>query len=246
MKAPSIPPDEFRERQRRAAEATKERGFDGLLVWSRGGTSVDFYGDVMYLTNHHSPFPPNQDTTQWSGRSFSALVLPTEGEPTIVVDLPDPPLDQIYVEDVRPTLRVPQTAAQGLLRREEALASQVAADQLDELLRQVRDVADGLVSDRAALAVGAAQQVADVLPARAAHPAVGDDVDRPTSARHDWTMTGRSDGTQASLMTTQRQMQPTAKPLPLRDQRLRRPRLVRELRPRSTCPRSTPIHRWCW
>jgi Xaa-Pro dipeptidase len=112
--APSIPREEFVERQRRAVEAAREQGLDGLLVWSRGGTSVDFYGDNMYLANHHSPFPPNQDTTQWAGRSFSALVLPVDGAPAIVVDLPDPPLDQIYVADVRPTLRVPQAAARAL------------------------------------------------------------------------------------------------------------------------------------
>ena len=118
---PTIAPAEFRERQRHAVEAAAEQGFDALVVWSRGGTSVDFYGDVMYLTNHHSPFPPNQDTAQWSGRSFSALVLPVDAESTLVVDLPDPPLDQIYVQDVRPTLRVPQETARVL--REKGLTS---------------------------------------------------------------------------------------------------------------------------
>jgi Xaa-Pro aminopeptidase len=114
----TIPKEEFLNRQRRAVALAADRGLDGLLVWSRGGTSVDFYGDNMYLANHHSPFPPNQDTRQWSGRSFSALVLPVDGEPAIVVDLPDPPLDQIHVDDVRATLRVPQVAAR-LLREKE-------------------------------------------------------------------------------------------------------------------------------
>jgi len=102
---------EFLQRQQRAVERAAEQGFDALLVWSRGGTSVDFYGDVMYLANHHSPFPPNQDTAQWSGRSFSALIMPVDGEPTLVVDLPDYDPNQIHVDDVRSVLHVPQAAA---------------------------------------------------------------------------------------------------------------------------------------
>jgi Xaa-Pro aminopeptidase len=111
--APDIARSEFLARQGRAVEGAGERGLDALVVWSRGGTSVDFYGDVLYLANHHSPFPPNQDTPQWSGRSYSALVLPVEGEPALVVDLPELPPD-IAVDDVRSTLKVPQTLAEVL------------------------------------------------------------------------------------------------------------------------------------
>jgi Xaa-Pro aminopeptidase len=129
----SIPPQEFKERQARALRAAADRGLDGLLVWSRGGTSVDFYGDVLYLANHHSPFPPNQDTTRWAGRSYSALVLPVEGGPTLVVDLPDPPLDRLQVDDVRATLRVPQTAA-AVLREKGLAAGRVGLVGRDTLL----------------------------------------------------------------------------------------------------------------
>jgi Xaa-Pro aminopeptidase len=108
---------EFRERQRRATEAAAERGLDALVVWSRGGTSVDFYGDVFYLANHHSPFPPNQDTPQWSARSYSGLVLPAEGDPVLVVDLPEFDPDQLHVDDIRSTLHVPQGVAQVLRER---------------------------------------------------------------------------------------------------------------------------------
>lgn len=108
---------EFRARQLRAKEAAAERGLDALLVWARGGTSVDFYGDVLYLANHHSPFPPNQDTPQWSARSYSGLILPVEGEPVLVVDLPEFDAGQIHVDDVRSTLHVPQTLAAVLQER---------------------------------------------------------------------------------------------------------------------------------
>ncbi len=113
--AETISAAEFTERQRRATEAARERGFDALVVWSRGGTSVDFYGDGFYLTNHHSPFPPNQDTPAWSARSYSGLLLPAEGDPVLVVDLPEFDPDLIHVDDIRSTLHVPQTFA-GVLK----------------------------------------------------------------------------------------------------------------------------------
>ena len=109
-----IPPQEFADRRNKAVRAARDRGLAGLLIWSRGGTTVDYYGDVLYLTNHHSPFPQNSETTQWSSRSYSALILPTDDDPVLVVDLPDYPRDRIYVDEVRPTLKVPQTVAYNL------------------------------------------------------------------------------------------------------------------------------------
>jgi len=115
MSAPgAVIAEEFLDRQRRATEAAAERGFDALVVWSRGGTSVDFYGDVFYLANHHSPFPPNQDTPQWSARSYSGLVLPVDGEPVLVMDLPEFDADAIHVDEIRSTLHVPQGLASAL------------------------------------------------------------------------------------------------------------------------------------
>ncbi|HLL87542.1 MAG TPA: hypothetical protein VK387_09555, partial [Thermoleophilaceae bacterium] len=113
----TVTAEEFRDRQRRATEAAAERGLDALVVWARGGTSVDFYGDVLYLSNHHSPFPPNQDTPRWSARSYSGLVLPVSGEPALVVDLPEFEADAIHVDDIRSTLHVPQGLAQALRDR---------------------------------------------------------------------------------------------------------------------------------
>jgi Xaa-Pro aminopeptidase len=108
---------EFKDRQRRAVTAAAERGLDGLIVWARGGTSVDFYGDVLYLTNHHSPFPPNQNTPMWSARSYSGLLLPVDGEPALVVDLPEFDPGVLYVDDIRSALHIPQTFAEVLAER---------------------------------------------------------------------------------------------------------------------------------
>jgi Xaa-Pro aminopeptidase len=115
--ASAVPAQEFKDRQARVVEQARERGLDAVLVWSRGGTSVDFYGDVLYLTGHHSPFPPNQDTTEWSGRSYSAAILPVHGEPALVLDLPDHDPDALHVDDIRSVIRVPQTAAAILRER---------------------------------------------------------------------------------------------------------------------------------
>jgi Xaa-Pro aminopeptidase len=113
----AVAKEEFRERQQRATRAAAERGLDALVVWARGGTSVDFYGDVLYLSNHHSPFPPNQDTPHWSARSYSGMVLPVDGSPALVVDLPEFDADLIEVDDIHSTLHVPQTLARVLAER---------------------------------------------------------------------------------------------------------------------------------
>lgn len=163
MSAQTVDRAEFRERQRRATEGAAERDLDALVVWARGGTSVDFYGDVLYLANHHSPFPPNQDTPQWSARSYSGLVLPVGGEPVLVVDLPEFDPEAICVGEVRSNLHVPQTLARalrelgldsgrlGLSGRDTLLVSQlrlieaelgheVAFEPADEILERMRMV----------------------------------------------------------------------------------------------------------
>jgi Xaa-Pro aminopeptidase len=109
-----IPAKEFAERRKKAVQAAKERNLAGLLVWSRGGSTVDYYGDVLYLTNHHSPFPHNSETPLWTARSYSALILPVDSDPVLVVDLPDFPEEQTHLDDVRPTLKVPQKVAEVL------------------------------------------------------------------------------------------------------------------------------------
>ena len=57
MKAPAIPMDDYPKRQAQVAEEAGERGLDGLLVWSTGGSALDGYGDVFWLTNHYSQPP---------------------------------------------------------------------------------------------------------------------------------------------------------------------------------------------
>lgn len=95
---PKIPAHEFAERRARAVKATAAAGLDALLVCSRGGGTVDRFADVMYLTNFYTSFPytPDHDGS-WSGRAHSFLVLPANGKPQLVIDMPK--TADVHVED---------------------------------------------------------------------------------------------------------------------------------------------------
>src|SRR5258708_29688911 len=85
---PAAPPEsEFEDRWRRALEQCAARGLDGLLVISRGASSVDSYADVFYLSNHYGNMGFTPDfQSYWVGRSHSAVVLAHGREPRLIVD----------------------------------------------------------------------------------------------------------------------------------------------------------------
>ena len=89
-----IPVAEFAARRAKAVEAARAEGLDGLVVCGRGGGALDRYADLMYLTNHYSPFPFIPDLKDnWTGRAHSFLLLPCAGDPVLIVDVP-------YVEQI--------------------------------------------------------------------------------------------------------------------------------------------------
>ena len=97
------------------AEACSRRGLDGLLAWSRGGGTVDSCGDLFYLANFCTPVPRHQNQAPlWVGRGYGAIYVPADGEPVLVVDLPDYRADIVAVDDVRFGLDVPGTVAGAL------------------------------------------------------------------------------------------------------------------------------------
>lgn len=118
----AISSQEFEDRREIVRQKARESGFAGLVLFSRGGTTVDFYGDVMYLTNFHSTFPVIQDAPTWTARGHAALIMPTEGDPVLVTDYLDGSRDHIEVDDIRETLQVPQ--AIGKVIRELGLAGE--------------------------------------------------------------------------------------------------------------------------
>ena len=84
-----IPLSEFTARRANAIERARAEGLDGLVVCGRGGGALDRYADLMYLTNHYSPFPFIPDLKgNWTGRAHSFLLLPCAGDPVLIVDVP--------------------------------------------------------------------------------------------------------------------------------------------------------------
>ncbi len=100
-----IPRGEFVDRRAELRERVAERGLDGVLVVSRGANGADWGADVVYLTNHYSPFPQIPDRPPaWSGRGLSALVMPVSEDGTLVVEIPDWREDLVVAQDVRVSL----------------------------------------------------------------------------------------------------------------------------------------------
>jgi Xaa-Pro aminopeptidase len=98
---PVIPTTEYAERRSRAAATARELGYEGLIIWSRGGATYDNFGDVFYLTNHYASFPwINDKPPVWTGRGGAAVVVRADGESELIVDIPDYRADLVVVDSV--------------------------------------------------------------------------------------------------------------------------------------------------
>lgn len=85
-----ISTEEFAERRSRAAEMANAEGLEGLLVCSRGGGTLDRFGDVFYLTNYYTSFPYIPDLPHvWSARAHTFVVLSAKGDCILVTDAPN-------------------------------------------------------------------------------------------------------------------------------------------------------------
>jgi len=108
-----IDKSEYGQRWERVQEACREAGLDGLVAISRCGAIPDSYADVMYLANHYDPFVLCQDIPRWwVGRSHAGVVVPLDGEPVLVIDIPDWRRDLVAVDDVRLSFNVPTGVAE--------------------------------------------------------------------------------------------------------------------------------------
>ncbi len=82
--------DEYRLRARRLADEATARGLEGVVVWSKGGGTVDRYADILYLTNHYTQFPHIPDLPPyWAGRGHAACVVTHEAETILISDIAD-------------------------------------------------------------------------------------------------------------------------------------------------------------
>jgi len=86
----AIAPCEFAARRQRTVELVRRDDLKGLLVFARGGGTLDRYADVLYLTNYYTPYPYIPDLLgNWSARAHTSFVLPATGEPTLIIDSPN-------------------------------------------------------------------------------------------------------------------------------------------------------------
>jgi Xaa-Pro aminopeptidase len=154
-----IPRGEFAARRAALRERIAERGLDGVLVVSRGANGPDWGADVVYLTNHYSPFPQIPDRPPaWSGRGYGAVVMPADEDASLVVEIPDWREDLVVCDDVRVSLDLWAGTARalsdrgltsgriGLIGRESF--PYVAADRIREALPDLELVwADDVIED---------------------------------------------------------------------------------------------------
>jgi Xaa-Pro aminopeptidase len=102
---------EYFARQETLRALAVEHGYAGVLAWSRGGGGQDRYADVYYLTGFytHQPFVPDlaskaeaDSEWRWRAAGHAAVVIPSEGPVTLVVDSaylqdPQPVADEVVV-----------------------------------------------------------------------------------------------------------------------------------------------------
>ncbi len=81
---------EFRARQKNFAATLIAAGLDGAIVVSRGGSTLDRYANVLYLTGHyqHYSYLPESPPI-FSGRAHNCLVIDAEGGNVLCVAVPE-------------------------------------------------------------------------------------------------------------------------------------------------------------
>jgi Xaa-Pro aminopeptidase len=113
-----IPRSEYEARWQRVQQACRDEGLDAIVAVSRGGAVPDSYADVMWLANHYNAFVYCADLPRWwVGRSHPAVVIPAQGEPTLLVDIPDWNRDLVALDDVRIVFDVPKAIADVLAEK---------------------------------------------------------------------------------------------------------------------------------
>jgi Xaa-Pro dipeptidase len=97
-----IAAEEYAGRRTLAAAAAAARGLDAILVWSAGGSTLDAFGDVFYLTSHYPVEPKSWDRRPfWTGFGRAAVVLLADGDAALLVGPPDWRTDLVKIDDVR-------------------------------------------------------------------------------------------------------------------------------------------------
>jgi Xaa-Pro aminopeptidase len=73
-----------------------------VLVWSAGGSTLDAFGDVVYLTHHYAVEPRAADwEPHWTGFGNCATLVDADGSSVLLVGPPDWRRDLVHADDVR-------------------------------------------------------------------------------------------------------------------------------------------------
>ncbi|WP_122408822.1 M24 family metallopeptidase [Pseudomonas viridiflava] len=97
-----IPKAEYESRWKRAQASAKANGVEALVVWGKGGGTVDTANDLIYLANYCPVFPYIPDLPgSWAGLSHGAVIIPVKGEPILITETDAVRHDVVSVKDVR-------------------------------------------------------------------------------------------------------------------------------------------------
>ncbi|MGE4428063.1 MAG: M24 family metallopeptidase [Solirubrobacteraceae bacterium] len=103
---PPVPAEEFVARRARTRDAIAAAGLDGLLAWG----SVNWSWAARWLADHQSGFA---SAAPFGDKGFSALILPVDGDPILILDQRVPPSD-LNVADARTVESVTEGVATAL------------------------------------------------------------------------------------------------------------------------------------
>lgn len=99
-----FPKEEYENRWSRVLQGMRNRGFEWALVWGRSGGTYERSADIFYLSNYYSSQSGHEyDSPEWTGVSFSAMLIGPDDVPEIIVDEPDFPADLLALPTGRMT-----------------------------------------------------------------------------------------------------------------------------------------------
>ena len=113
-----FPIDEYHERWKTVQAAMRAKSYDYALVWGKTGGTYERSGDMVYLANYYSTHSGHEpDSKLWNGRAFSALLMPSSGDPKLHTDEAGPVRsDIVAVENVEWHWDVPNGVGKALKR----------------------------------------------------------------------------------------------------------------------------------
>jgi Xaa-Pro dipeptidase len=98
----AIDRDEYKSRLQAFAARLDGAGLPGAVVVSRGGSTLDRYADVFYLTGHYQSYSYLADEPGlFSGRAHTAIVVSTTGRAVLCVSVPEYDSAAVVADDVR-------------------------------------------------------------------------------------------------------------------------------------------------